>query len=367
MNLPGAFAVFLVLLLILASPYALAQQVEGGELPDFSSRTVPGESVIDLADFVSDHLAGTGMVPEYAQVETADGNLRTISAVEIFTLLARSTYLWRTTGNLPEAIPIAPDQVSPPVLDPQDAVAALEEPELGRDIRTESFLAQCQPVIRWVDRLQVVPTAVWVEGERLSAAEYLAGLAICLSYAYWEGELYETIFIGLYAPPQSWIPEGAELVRHAPGEAHGEQESLDLAEAVSDETAWSSESEVEGSYLTDTDPQGHDDSLFYEPEPRLVAFPDPGTTVTGRVDVVAHYSGPPARFVIFTFDGKHDVIINYPPYSFEWDTSDLEPGSHTVRIQVLGDTEFVLADQVSAYSIVAPPPTASLRGLSDGA
>jgi len=421
----------LILLLLLSPGASLAQEeppatagAAESVLPDFGARTVTGESVVDLADFVSSSMEATGSVPDLAQVRTADGGLRTMTAGEVFVLLARATYLWRTTGNLPETVPITPDQVSPPVLDAEDVVLPPEDLDVGRQVPTEQFLGQCPAVVRWADRLQVTPTAVWVDGRRLSAAEYLAGLAICVGYAYWEGELSDTIFLPAYAPPTSWAKEAkpayaeadyaqaeeqpageeplygtAEASEYGGEEAAGSAGEYESAEAPleelegqeeefptedegwGDEQTWGEEygagttDEAEfGEYEEEVpeeelgeqaweeeypedfeeweEPQGPE----YEIAPKLMVIPEPGDTVSGIVDMVASYSGPPAKFVIFTFDAKGEAMMNTPPYSSRWDTSKLEPGTHQVRIQVLGEDEQALIDQTSAYTVVAPAP-----------
>jgi len=99
--------------------------------PDFSGRTVPGEGVVDLADFVSGYLADSGTIPDFMQVQTADGALRRISAAEAFILFARTAYLWETMGGLPATIPLAPDGVSAPLLDPDVFAQVRVHPELG--------------------------------------------------------------------------------------------------------------------------------------------------------------------------------------------------------------------------------------------
>src|SRR4030042_3392814 len=93
----------LTLLLLITPSLCLAQADLAGaggspadpDLPDFAGRTVPGEAVVDLADFIAEYLGETGAVPDFVQVETAAGSLRTISAVEAFVLLARPPYLWQ--------------------------------------------------------------------------------------------------------------------------------------------------------------------------------------------------------------------------------------------------------------------------------
>jgi hypothetical protein len=433
-----------VMLLLLLWPCALAAQEEAAAtaeaaesvLPDFGARTVPGESVVDLADFVSSNMEATGSVPDLAQVRTADGELRTMTTAEVFVLLARAAYLWRTTGNLPETVPITPDEVSPPVLDAVDVVLPPEDLDVGREIPTEQFLGQCPAVVRWADRLQVIPTAVWVDGKRLSAAEYLAGLAVCVSYAYWEGELSDTIFLPAYAPPTSWAKEaepsyaeaeyaqaeeqpaaeeplyataeaseyGAEEAAELAGqyesaevpleELEGQEEEFPIEEDLAGEDWWGEEEswgEEYGAGLTQEEefgeyeeeppeeevgeeevwaeeypedfeewegPQGSE----YEIAPGVTVIPEPGDTVSGIVDMVVSYSGPPAKFVIFTFDAKGEAMMNTPPYSSRWDTSKLEPGTHQVRIQILGEDEEVLIDQTSAYTVVAPARKESPSG-----
>ncbi|MCJ7750031.1 MAG: hypothetical protein MUQ65_02895 [Armatimonadetes bacterium] len=365
----------LTLLLLITPSLCLAQvdlagaSPSDGDLPDFAGRTVPGEAVVDLADFIAEYLGETGTVPDFVQVETAAGSLRTISAVEAFVLLARTSYLWQFNGNLPETVPIAPDEVSLPVLDPEDVVAPPGNPEAGREIPTEAFLAQCPAVVRWVDRLQVVPTAVWVDGQRLSAAECLAGLAICVSYAYWEGQLYDSIFLPAYAPPQSWVGE-AEPVDYA--EAAWAEEDLSAQEAEEvpaetySETYWEEEDlSEEAAYSPRAPLYGPVQEPVYQGEPTLIVYPEPGTTVSGLVDVIASYSGPEERFVIFVFDTKAEVMMNFPPYGYRWDTTTLEPGVHTVRVQVLGDDDAVLADQTSAFMVVPTESESSPVDSSD--
>jgi hypothetical protein len=404
-------AVLGLILLLLLCPSACTAQQEAAattdatqsDLPNFGARTVPGEAIVDLADFVDGNLAATGSVPDLAQVRTADGELRTMTAAEVFVLLARTAYLWRTTGAMPETVPITPDEVTAPVLDVEDAVLPPEDLEVGREVATEQFLAQCPAVVRWADRLQVIPTAVWVDGKRLSAAEYLAGLAVCVSYAYWDGQLSETIFLPIYAPPKSWGPEVEPAYANAEyaqaEEAGGEQPLAEGAEASQyaegEEAQYADESESGGSpgeqspegyeeegglaqeeylggYEEAAPQEGVEEEYAPEPEaheetgepaaevaPKLAVIPEPGDTVSGIVDMVASYSGPPARFVIFTVDAKADIIMNSPPYSYRWDTSALKPGTHQVRIQVLGEDDRVLIDQTSAYTVVAPTPRKS--------
>jgi len=417
----------LIFLLLLSPSASLGQQqtaapapADEAALPNFGGRMVPGEAVVDLADFISSNLEATGATPDLAQVRTAGGELRNVTAAEVFVLLARTAYLWRTTGNLPDTVPITPDEVSPPVLDAQDVVLPAEDTSVGREAPTEQFLAQCPAVVRWVDRLQVIPTAVWVAGSRLSATEYLAGLAICVSYAYWEGDLSDTIFLPAYAPPTSWAGEAeyaqaqsAPAGEAATGGAPASETTEASAPAAEQASAYSEEAGTGEGYSEEglaggeeyneqglvgeeeqgpTEEGGAGTAMGYEeaapegvapeaeasgeyaPEyeqsaepqasepgipPTLEIIPEPGDTVRGMVDIVASYSGPPATGVIFTIDGRGEVIMNSPPYSYRWNTAGLEPGPHQVRVQVFGEDDSSLIDQTNAYIVAAPPPKKS--------
>lgn len=396
----------LALALLLLPTMRLAQQAApSSSLPDWSaaqpalagnSDTVSGEAVVDLADFIAGNLAASGSIPELVQVKTTNGALRTLTAAETFALLARTTYLWQTAGVMPATVPIMPDQLRPPILDQEDVVAPPDDETAGRQVPTESFLSQCPAVVRWVDRLRVVPTAVNFDGLRLSAAEYLSGLAICISYTYWEGELEESIFLPAYAPPKSWTaglemaaasdesevtgtvseeettsaseePEAPKpatvLGADESGEGY-EQEFLGEGEDdYSEDAAWdSNEVSDEEAFSEEAEQAESSSAPVVGPEPgatqpvKLTVIPEPGETVRGVVDLVASYRGPPAKYVIFTIQGKGAVIMNAPPYSARWDTATLKPGLYQVRLQVFDAADATLADLTSIYTVVAPPP-----------
>jgi hypothetical protein len=369
--------VFLLLLLPALAPAQTndeaipsGQAVSPSALPSFGAHAVPGESVVALADFFAGYLADAGDLPDFAQVGTADGQLRSISTAEAFALLARTAYLWELTGQLPSSVPIAPDRLSPPLLDAEDPTAGEFDPESGLDVSTQHFLAVCGDTVRWIDRLGAIPTAVWVDGVRLSAAQYLAGLAICIQYAYWEGELYDSLFLPHYSAPRSW-PRLSQAYEPAPSPP------LPYAEGWPSETVWPMESEAAPGVDPWEEPTWEQEALQYEPlvplsdlaaveqeppsRPEFALYPEPGSTLSGVVDLVVSYSGPTERFVIFEIDGRSRIIRNFPPYGYRWDTSGLKPGTHTVRVQILGEDGALLIDQVSAFTIVPPgggPPDA---------
>jgi len=351
---------------------------QAGSRSAVSSAEASGESVVDLAEFISAYVGESGQLPDLVQVVTGEG-LRTLSAAEAFILLARTVDLWRVNGELPDVVPITPGNVARPEVEAEDISEAEVDVSEGKEIPTESFLDQDAATVRWVDQLRRVPSAVWVDGERLSAAEYLAGLAICLEYAYYEGGLLDTIFLPAYAAPPSWTA-GAVTVASLPAEGVSEEapeeaETTAVAEeAGSAEAAGGAEATEGAETATDETPAAYDAGEELAPatppalawsvgasqaQPQLVLFPEPGSTLRGRVDLVVSYTGPPATFVTFAVDEATRAIMNIPPYGYRWNTSSLPPGTHTVRVQVFGEGQTVLLDQVSAYIIAPPKPQAT--------
>jgi len=333
-----------------------AEAVTEQRVPALSASEVSGESVVELSNFISAYIADSGQLPQLVQVKAGDGSLRVLSASEAFILLARTVGLWRTNGELPAAVSITPAAVAKPDLDPEDVPQGEVDVTLGREVPTEPFLDQTNATVRWVDQLRKVPTAIWVQGERLSAAQYLAGLAICLEYAYQEGGLLDTIFLPSYAPPAMWM---SNVRFAAAGEIQSDENAYveteaeaDFTEQVSAGSGGSESGEVVLPF-TPIEPEQFDE-LTAEIRPQLSVIPEPGAEVSGVVELVASYSGPAAFFVIIYVDGVTRAIMNVPPYGYHWDTTALPPGIHTIRVQVLGEENVVLADQVSVYTVVSP-------------
>ncbi len=315
-------------------------------VPDLSGDSVPGEAVVELADFICAYLNDSGTVPDWSQVRMVNGQLRRISAAEVFALLARTVYLWDSTGELPATVPLAPKRVNPPQLDPEDIPLGPPDPAVGREVPTADFLAWCAETVYWIDRLHTIPTAVWLDGERLSAVEYLAGLAVCIQYAYYEGDLLDYLFLPRYAPPDSWVGASGSAVRAAQYSASSSQAESQTREIAAEEVS-------EEAPVPEREPETAEAAY---PSPSLLLTPDLGAEVSGVVDVVGFYTGPPPDYVIFGVDGKTAAMTNRQPFSFRWDTSGLEPGKHTVRVRVYGKDDSLLIEQVSIYRVTARIP-----------
>jgi hypothetical protein len=348
---------------------APAAEASAPAAPAVSNAEATGQSVVDLAKFISAYLADTGRLPDLVQVKTGTGNLRVLSTAEAFVLIARTADLWRTNGERPSAVPITPTDVQRPYLKPEDIPQANVDVSVGQEVSTEAFLMLANATVRWVDQEYRLPTSVFVDGERLTAAQYLAGLAICVEYADSRGGLDDTIFLPEFGPPLGWIETASAA--QTPGEGSGEGEAAaagsggDSAagaeqgtpeQSAGDQAAAENAAPKQPTVMEPMAPLAAEEEPGVAPQerPRLTVFPEPGRTVSGVVELVASYTGPPAKFVMFSIDNITRAIMNIPPFGYRWNTSALPPGSHSVGVQVLGEGNVVLLNQVSAYTVVAP-------------
>ena len=311
------------------------------EETEVTSISVSGRAVVDLAQSVSNLLGDLGAIPDWGQVATSRGRQR-ISAADMFVLLNRTIYRWDTDGEMPKTVSISLGAASPPVLDPQDFPDPALDLETGREIPTDLFLSQEGECLHWTDQFQVIPTAVWVNGARLSAAEYLAGLAICLEYSYFSGKLEDTIFLPDYSPPPAWVEHTELLVGSVEGES-AEEGTAGQGEAFS----------AEPGMVPPLIPEEATPRLAV---PKLTLLPTPGSKVSGVVDLVVGYSGPPAQFITFGVDGQKRAITNAPPYGYRWDVTKLKPGKHEVTVKAYGEHTVEIVAQVSSYAVIAPKP-----------
>jgi len=339
-----------------AAPAAEVSAPAAPVAPAGSTAEATGQSVVDLATFISAYLADTGRLPDLVQVQTGAGSLRVLTAAEAFILIARTVDLWRTNGERPSVVPIAPADVQRPYLRPEDAPETAVDVTVGQEVSTEMFLMPIDDTVGWVDDQRRLPTSVYVDGERLTATQYLAGLAICIEYADSHSGLEDTIFLPKFGPPLGWI-DAAQVSGEGAGE--GEEaatESSENSAAGGEQSAGENTAQALPTGLRPMAPVAVAQEPGFAPEemPRMTVFPEPGRTVSGVVELVVSYTGPRAKFVIFSIDSATRAVMNIPPFGYRWNTSAVPPGSHAVGVEVLGEGNVVLLNQVSGYIVVAP-------------
>jgi len=309
---------------------------EPAEVPTVA---IPGRSVADLAHALSTRLGDNGALPEWGRVALPAGGRQRLSAADMFVLLARAAQAWHTDGALPTSVSLRPGATDPPILDPQDYPDPQVDLEKGREVNADALLSFVADTLRWADRFQRLPTAVWVNGARLSAAEFMAGLAVCLDYASANGELGDTVFLPDYSPPLSWA-EHTDLV---------------AASQASAQTGEEASAESTPRYGMTPPLLGLNASAPRVAKPQLALLPAPGT-VSGDVDLVVSYSGPPVAFVTFMVDGKTRAIMNHAPYGYRWRTAEVSPGKHQILVRAFGDNDAEVTAQTATYVVAAPKP-----------
>ncbi len=304
---------------------------------------VTGASVAEMAGFIVGVLQESGTVPDWLQVKTTEGRVQRLSAADGFVVLARLMRQWDIDAHLPESVPVAVGAVSPPVLSVADLPDEIDGDAEPRAVATDLFVAQSAEVVRRLAQFRMLPAAVWVDRDRLSAQDYMAGMAIAIDYAYRNHKVEPAIAIACFNPPPAWTAHTelyAEYVEEevAEGDA-GLQEETPTADRG---LALPVRVDASGSPVGAT----------------LSLLPDTKATVTGTIDLVASYSGPAPKFVTFTVDQLVKAIVNTAPYGYRWDTSRLSPGPHRVKVRVLGDGEAEIASVEATYTVAAPAPPA---------
>ncbi len=209
---------FSLLLALSMAPWAGAQQATAqnngtaaaelapvaGDETETTTVSVPNTSLTDLVRALCERLGESGSVPEWGRVAVARGERPRLSAADMFVLLTRAAQAWHTDKRIPASISVSVGAVDPPVLDPQDYPKSTVNQDKGRTLDAEQVLSFASDTLHWMEQSGSVPTAVWISGQRVSAAEYLAALAMCLDYAASTGHVGKTLFLPNYSPPLSW-------------------------------------------------------------------------------------------------------------------------------------------------------------------
>jgi hypothetical protein len=321
---------------------ASAAELAPDESAEVTAVTLSGAAVASLAQAVSTRLGDSGSLPEWGRVTLASGTKQQFTAADMFVLFCRAAQGWYENGALPASISITPGSVDPPRLDEQDYPDPQLDLEKGRELSTDQFLSVAGETRRWMEKAQSLPKAVWVGGERLSAAEYMGGLAICVEYAAKQGQLEDTIFLPDYSPPLSWA-EHSDLLAETASEANGGGQGT---------TGEAPASRGMTPPLLDVGT-----SAQRVAKPQVTLYPAGGSKVAGRVDLVVNYSGPPASFITFAIDGKTRAIMNTSPYGYRWNTAEQAPGKHQVTVRAFVENSVEVAAAEATYVVAAPQPT----------
>lgn len=166
-------------------------------------------------------------------------------------------------------------------------------------VSTASLARQCRSVVSLVGRLGSVPQGVWVDDQRLSAAQFMGAVVMCLAAGARTNALPEKATVPSWRGPSGW--PAFEPLPSADGAAPG----------------WSLPARGATAAMT--------------------LQPDGGRPLSGIVTLTVSYPVRGALIEVM-LDGARKWMANQSPFSFTWDTRAVKDGSHTISVRAgLGD------------------------------
>jgi len=276
-------------------------------------KQVPFSAAIEVAEQACLAVANTGAVPETFQITLAGGEEERLLAAQALGLLAAAAAAVRR--NTYSFLTLLPEESGAPVAISGN-LAARSTPLL---ISTPALLAEGQAVLDFTLALGAFPSAVWVSGERLSAAEFLTALATALQFLAGSGRLPDHVRIIPCYAPAAWRP--------VPGVNKNSAPALPALQTASASPVVSS--------------------------PTISLFPGEGARLSGEVDFVATLEPVSTEAaVFFLVEGQVRAISNWPPFAFHLDTRGLSPGKHRLSVRAEDSSGNILASQEINITIV---------------
>lgn len=293
----------------------------------FVNRAAPGQQATDSVPFaaaltiasqVSERVATQALIPESYQIVLADGSSKTISATQALGLLAEAA--GAVAAGATPALALPSERFGTPI-----ATAGVTQ---GNSILlpTNALIAECQPLVSFTVRLGGYPSAVWVSGRRLSAAEFMVALASALQYANETGRLPDNVRVVTAKPPAAWqiAPQAQRpepQIPAIPGPAPTPAQSTEVI------------------------------------PPKINLVPGNGARLSGAVDMVVGLTPPPPNATVtFMLDGRIKSASNWPPFALHLNVDELNPGKHTVTVRVEGTEGGLLATKDFTFVAVEPAP-----------
>ncbi|UCH34669.1 MAG: hypothetical protein JSV65_19475 [Armatimonadota bacterium] len=316
----------LVLALSVLTAYRIAAQAPRSTQPavpmdvePFQTVVIEANEVLRVADVVARGLARDGRIPTGAAVTLSDGRREPLSAARVFVLLARFLGNGYEDGMTPESAPLPPQTIGP-----------LERTDQTSDVRQEQvisaadLLAQARPTADIAEGTGHLPSGVWIEGVRLTPAQFMGALATLLQHAAYTGEVPEQVAVAWCLPPLGWETAPAAPADRAPAPGTG---SSSAASEGGDGAA-----PAQGVMPPETDTSSTaQDSEFESPVPQLFLYLSAEEKLSGEQVLTVEYQGP-ALFIRLTIDGVRKAVSNMSHFTYLWDTRLERDGKHTIEV-----------------------------------
>jgi hypothetical protein len=253
-----------------------------------------------------DQVAAGARLPDQVSVATADG-ATTLTMGQALLVFADVLGELTRPGPLPAGIEVADDA---------RAVAAgvpTGSPNAGAPVAMAALGGQCRALGEIARLMGGLPVAVWVEGRRLTLAEFAATVTGALAAVAEGGPLPAQVIVPRVSPPPSW----------ANGIGAGWRTVVTTPPAEDDQPP-----------APNPTPPARSTPPPPEPRPLSLSLAD-GATISGSVVVRVDIWPLPKMLALFV-DGRQRALLNFQPYQFPLDTRRLENGPHRIRVEAQG-------------------------------
>jgi len=255
--------------------------------------TLPFAAAVEVSRQVYDAVKESRPIPDLFVIDLENGIEGEFSAARALGLVAFAAERL-LEGNTSE-LPLPPDNIRAPV--------SLHDEETTRDdpvtVSLTSLLSEGGAILDFAAALETYPSAIWVEGNRLSAAEFMQGVASTFKFIADYNQMPEQVRIVPCAGASSWelSPQAVPLMEVP------DREPASNTSASEDES----------------------------PAPLLALYPEPGAVLSGEVTISAALLPPlPDAVISFFLDNKLVYVSNRKPYVLELDTGKLTEGEHKI-------------------------------------
>ncbi len=289
---------------------------------------IAAKEVLRVADAVARSLATSGRIPAGEVVTLSDGRTRSLSAAQLFVLLARFLGTGYEQGVSPQHAPAPPD-----IIGPLEASPATVGTSRQAIIETADLLAQTRATADVAESTGNLPSAVWVQGLRLTPAQFMGAMATVLQHALLQGAVPRQVVVGNYAAPLDWsaVPSAAG----APA-AESQGPIAEAGAGPAEAPSWARLPAEVADSARSVEPRAQ------PTEPRLTVYVPVKPPLSGRHTLTIQYQGPPA-IIRLSIGGRAKAVSNMTHFTYVWDTR-LEPdGTHALRVAAVDDAERALS------------------------
>lgn len=263
-----------------------------------AARTVSGSEALQMALSAAATVESSGEIPDRIYMRRGSSGSIRMSADDALVFFCRLLAGWQEASALPQRVELPRGAVGSrraARTSPRTTDGGPDMPSLS----TASLARQCRSAVSLVGRLGSVPQGVWVDDQRLSAAQFMGAVVMCLAAGARTNALPEKATVPSWRGPSGWpafepLPSGDGVALGWSLPARGATAAMTLQ-------------------------------------------PNGSRPLSGIVTLTVSYPVRGALIEVL-LDGTRKWMANQSPFSFTWDTRAVKDGSHTISVRAgLGD------------------------------